>query len=158
MSFGVPDMVRRPASMGLRTLSVALAFGVAMISQVALADQNCGEDVQKLMKRRDAEVARMNAMVQAAHGKKLDPQVFCSQSGGLGAAENALIAYMTKNKDWCSIPDDAIDGLKAAHAKSAGFTAKACTVAAQMRKVKQQEASGAANSGPQSQPLPAGPL
>ena len=151
-------MVLKPAVKGVRLSSVALTFAVTMISSAALADQNCGEDIQKLMKRRDAEVSRMNAMVQAAHGKKLDPQVFCSQSGGLGAAENALIAYMTKNKDWCSIPDDAIDGLKTAHAKSAGFTAKACTVAAQMRKMKQQEASGAANAGPQSQPLPTGPL
>ena len=151
-------MIRQPANIGLRLLSIGLTIGFALISRAALADQNCGEDIQKLMKRRDAEVARMNAMVQAAHGKKLDPQVFCSQSGGLGAAENALIAYMTKNKDWCSIPDDALDGLKSAHAKSAGFTAKACTVAAQMRKMKQQEASGAANAEPQSQPLPAGPL
>ena len=151
-------MVRQSLRLRSGLLSVAAALGFALIAQSALADQNCGEDIQKLMKRRDAEISRMNGIVQASHGKKIDPQAFCSQSGGLGAAENALIAYMVKNKDWCSIPDDAIDNLKAAHAKSAGFTGKACAVAAQMRKLKQQQASGAANAGPQAQPLPAGPL
>ena len=34
---------------------------------------------------------------------------------------------MDKNKDWCSFPDEAINNLKAGHAKNQAFTAKACT-------------------------------
>ncbi len=45
-----------------------------------------------------------------------------------------MLAYMLKNKDWCSIPDEVIDQLKANHAKSLGFTAKACNVAVQIKK------------------------
>jgi methylglyoxal synthase len=72
-------------------------------------------------------------------------------------AETALIAYMEKNKDWCSFPDEAIAQLKEHHAKNMAFSGKACTVAAQMKKMKEQAAqSGPA--GPQAQPLPAGPL
>ena len=56
---------------------------------------------------------------------------------------------MEKNKDWCSFPDEAIAQLKEHHAKNAGFNAKACTVAAQMKKMKEQAAQGAAR--------PAGP-
>jgi hypothetical protein len=138
---------------------LALALGCAIFSQSAVADQNCNEDIQKLAQRREAELAKINNLVKVSQGKKLDPAVFCSQSAGLGSVENALIAYMVKNKDWCSIPDDAINNLKEAHAKSAAFSSKACTVASQMRKMKEQEASGGAGAaGPQAQPLPTGPL
>jgi cytochrome c556 len=137
---------------------VAVAVGAlacAMLSQAAFADQSCGDDIQKLSQRRDAEMAKINKIVQAGKGKKLDPAQFCSQSAGLNAAENAFIAYMVKNKDWCSIPDEIVANLKDIHAKNASFSAKACAVAAQVRKMKEQQASG---SGPHVQPLPAGPL
>ena len=62
---------------------------------------------------------------------------------------------MEKNKDWCSFHDEAIGQLKEHHTKNAGFNAKACKVAAEMKKMKEQAAEGA---GPQAQPLPAGPL
>jgi hypothetical protein len=73
-----------------------------------------------------------------------------------------MLAYMTKNKDWCQIPDDAIANLKASHAKSAEFGGKACTVAAQVEKMKKQAAQAQqqqqAGGAPQEQPLPSGPL
>ena len=118
--------------------------------------QSCAEDLQKLAQRREAELAVINGLVKSAHGKQLDPTVFCSKSAGLNSAENAMIAYMEKNKDWCQVPDEAVTQLKANHAKSLAFTAKACNVAAQMKKMKEQQAQG---GGPQqAQPLPAGPL
>ena len=54
------------------------------------------------------------------------PEQFCVKTVGLLRAEQALIVYMEKNKDWCSFPDEAIDNLKTSHAKNAGFNAKAC--------------------------------
>ena len=62
-------------------------------------------------------------------------------------AEDAMLAYMTKNKDWCQIPDDAINQLKETHAKSVAFGGKACTVAAQMEKMKKQAAQAAQQGG-----------
>jgi hypothetical protein len=104
----------------------------------------------------------INQLVISAKGKKLDPDAFCSHSRPLNAAEEAMLAYMVKNRDWCQIPDDAIAQLKASHAKSVAFGGKACTVAAQIRKMKTQAAQAAqqgANGGqPAVQPLPAGPL
>jgi hypothetical protein len=152
-------MARQSPGLRVALVGVAMTLGCAIFSQSALADQNCGEDIQKLSQRRDAEMAKINKVVQAGKGKNLDPALFCAQSAGLNAAENAFIAYMVKNKEWCSIPDDAINNLKDAHVKSASFSAKACNVASQMRKMKEQEAAGGVGaSGPQVQPLPTGPL
>ncbi len=144
-------MTRRFTTM----LFLALSLGGAGWAAPSYAQQSCGEDLQKLAQRREAELAIINGMVKAAHGKQLDPAVFCAKSAGLNAAETAMIAYMDKNKDWCQIPDEAIAQLKANHAKSVAFSGRACAVAAQMKKVKEQQAQGGA---PQAQPLPTGPL
>ena len=134
--------------------SFVLALAGAAWAAPALA-QSCGDDLQKLGQRRDAEMASINSMIKANGHKQIDPIPFCAKSGGLLAAENAMIAYMEKNKDWCGIQDEMLDTLKSNHAKSAAFAAKACKVAAEMKKAKEQAANG---GGPQAQPLPAGPL
>jgi len=134
---------------------LAVAGFLAGASGAAFADQSCGDDLQKLAQRREAALQSINGLVAAAHGKQLDPAVYCARSAPLSQAEIAMIAYMEKNKDWCQIPDEALAQLKGAHAKSIAFAGKACNVAAQMKKMKEQAAQGA---GPQVQPLPAGPL
>ncbi len=136
-------------------VALALAFAAAF-SAPALAD--CGQDMQKLAQARNVEMQRVNEYAKAFKGKPMDPAGFCAKTAGLLHAEDALIAYMTKNKDWCSFPDEAINNLKAGHVKNAGFNAKACQVAAQIKKMKEQAAQQGAAAGPQAQPLPAGPL
>ena len=111
--------------------------------------------MQKLAEARNTQLEIVNNFAKSFHGKPMDPEQFCAKSAGLVRAESALIAYMEKNKDWCSFPDEAISQLKEHHAKNAQFNAKACTVAAQMKKMKEQAAQG---GGPQAQPLPTGPL
>jgi hypothetical protein len=134
---------------------LALAAGSLSMNGASRAQQSCGDDLKRLSDKRTVELTKINQMVQAAKGKPMNPVQFCSVSGGLNAAENALIGYMEKNKDWCSVPDEVIAALKGNHVKSMAFGAKACAVAAQMKK---QQAAGAANSAPPAQPLPAGPL
>ena len=90
---------------------------------------------------------------QTIQGQAVDPSVFCAKSSGLIAAENAMIAYMEKNKDWCGIPDETLADLKTNHVKSAAFSGKAYKVAAEMKKAKEQAANG---GRPIAQPLPAG--
>lgn len=135
----------------LALLIVGLTAGAAQLAGPAFAQQSCGDDLKRLSAKREVELTRVNNLVRAAKGKPMDPAMFCSQSAGLNSAESALIAYMEKNKDWCGVPDEALEGLKANHLKSLAFSAKACQVAAQMKK---EQAAGAA----QAQPLPAGPL
>ncbi len=128
----------------------------------ALAAQDCATDLGALAARREAALKGINEMVAAAKGKKLDPEAFCARSRPLNVAEEAMLAYMQKNRDWCQIPDDAISQLKETHMKSVAFGGKACTVAAQLRTMK-AKAAQAAQQGQQAgaaqvQPLPAGPL
>jgi hypothetical protein len=143
-----------------KTFAIAIAAAMVCAAAPALASQDCGADMQALAARREAAMKSINEMIVSARGKKLDPDAFCGRSRPLAAAEEAMIAYMQKNKDWCQIPDDALTQLKASHAKSVAFGAKACTVAAQLKKMKQQAAQAQQQAGgqPQEQPLPAGPL
>ena len=136
------------------------ALGAGLILAVGLtgsAYADCGSDMQKLAQARNTQLQVVNDFAKSFHGKPMDPEGFCAKSAGLVRAESALIAYMEKNKDWCSFPDEAISQLKEHHAKNAQFNAKACNVAAQMKKMKEQAAQGG-GAGPQAQPLPAGPL
>jgi hypothetical protein len=133
-------------------------LGTGLLLAVGLtgsAHADCGSDMQKLAQERNAQLEVVNNFAKTFHGKPMDPEQFCAKSAGLIRAETALIAYMEKNKDWCSFPDEAISSLKEHHAKNAQFNAKACSVAAQVKKMKEQAAQG---GGPQAQPLPTGPL
>ena len=137
----------------------ALLFGIviALVCDARSASaQSCGDDLQKMAQKREAAMQGINSVVAAAHGKPLDPEVFCVKTGPLISVETAMIAYMEKNKDWCQVPDEALAQLKAAHTKTLGFSGKACTVAQKIKKMKEQAAQG--GGPPQAQPLPAGPL
>src|SRR5260370_27905331 len=111
--------------------------------------------MQKLDQSRNVDMQKVNDLAKSFHGKPMDPEQFCAKSAGLIRAESALIAYMEKNKDWCSFPDETINTLKTNHAKNAGFNAKACTVAAHVAEAQEEQA--AQGGGPQVQPLPTGP-
>ena len=63
---------------------------------------------------------------------------------------------MTKNKDWCSFPDEAINNSRRATSRT-GLHRQGVQVASQIKKMKAQAAQGG-GGGPQAQPLPAGPL
>jgi hypothetical protein len=148
-------MARQSPPIRLALFLSGLVAGSLILSTTVFAQQTCGEDIKRLSAKREAELNKVNGIVHAAKGKPLDPALFCSQSAGLNSAENALITYMEKNKDWCGVPDEVLGALKANHVKSIAFSAKACSVAAQMKK---REAAGAANGAPQAPPLPTGPL
>lgn len=142
-----------------RAVLLALAATVAALALTASAraDSSCADDLKKLTDRRVVVLNDINGM--AAESKKtkkpLAPDVFCGKARVLNAAEDALLAYMVKNKDWCGVPDEVIASLKASHAKSVEFGGRACVAAANMKKAQEQQAAGAA---PQAPPLPAGPL
>jgi hypothetical protein len=151
------SMARFTPPIRLALFACGLAAGSLTLSAASFAQQSCADDLKRLSDKRGVELDKINALVKAAKGKPMNPAMFCSQSGGLNAAENALIAYMEKNKDWCGVPEEALASLKENHLKSLAFANKACTVAAQMKK---REAAGAngGNGAPQAAPLPAGPL
>ena len=143
-------MIRRRLGLFALTFTTALACGAA-------ARADCGDELQKMAQEREAALKAINGLVAAAKGKQLDPEVFCAKSQPLNVIETKMLAYMDKNKDWCQFPDEIIAQLKATHEKSIAFAGKACKVAAEMKKAKEQAAAGGGGA-PQAQPLPAGPL
>jgi hypothetical protein len=152
------DMARLTPFGRLGLLAVGALIGSLLLSAAALADGSCADDLKKLTDRRVVELNDINALAAAGKKKPIDPTIFCAKSHALNAAEDALIAYMEKNKDWCSVPDEIIANLKQTHAKSLEFGGKACVAAAKFKKMKEQQANGGGNGAPQAQPLPAGPL
>jgi hypothetical protein len=70
------------------------------------------------------------------------------------SVEGEMRAWMIKQKSWCNIPDEVIEGMKAGTAKTAEIAERACEAAAQMKRQQQQPAMGAAPA----MKLPAGPL
>jgi hypothetical protein len=130
-----------------------LLLGVGLPTLVAPAWADCNEDMGKIMQRREAVIQELNASAKATGGK-LDPTSACPRLRKLVGMESDLLTYMNKNKDWCSIPDQAIENAATGHNKTAQTANQACNIAAQMKKAQEQQANGGA--GPTK--LPAGPL
>jgi hypothetical protein len=149
-------LVARPAA---RLAALALMGSIlsANLGSPALAQQACQEDFQRLTQKRMAQIGVLNRLGKAGKGH-MDPIAACPAARTLVGVETEMLNYMEKNKDWCAIPDNVIDGFKAARAKSQGFASQACGVAAKVKQMQAQQRTQAAN--PQSAPLklPAGPL
>ncbi len=111
------------------------------------------------MQKRMAEINSLNQNTKA-HGGKLDPISACPRLRSLAAVEGSVVAYMTKNKDWCSLPDELVSKMTESHTRTLGFAAKACDFAVKMKKAQEQQAAGVQQQQQQQQALklPAGPL
>lgn len=132
---------------------------LAFVGAAAPAFAECQEDIGKIMQERLGLIAQLNKMNTGKGGKgQLDPTLACPKLRTLAAAEGRLVTYLEKNKDWCNVPDQFLDNAKAGRDKSIAFAGKACSVAAQIAKMKQQQAQGGGVGGPQVQKLPTGPL
>ena len=116
---------------------------------------DCNEDIGALTKKRQGIIDQLNQLAQGGK-KQLDPVAACPKLRALVAAERELLAYLTKNKDWCTVPDVAFQNITESSSKSSKVANQACSVAEKMKKAQQQQAAGALNA-PQ-QKLPAGPL
>jgi hypothetical protein len=143
---------RRIGSLRKAVLAV-MASAPFMACSTAYAD--CNQDIGALTKKRQGIIDQLNQLAQGGK-KQLDPVASCPKLRALVAVEQQLLAYLTKNKEWCAVPDEAFQNISASTGKTSKVANQACTVAAQMKKAQQQQAAGALNA-PQ-QKLPAGPL
>ncbi|MFT4096830.1 MAG: hypothetical protein QM651_06885 [Rhodoblastus sp.] len=142
----------------LRVLSLASGVFVLLSSAPALAD--CQTDIQGYMKRRDSVVAQLKGM-QKGGKKQLDPGAACPKFRSLTSIMTETVAYFEKNKEWCQIPDNFVDGAKQQRAQFAKTAGQACGIAAKIEKMKKQAAQQQAQGGgmgQQVQQLPHGPL
>lgn len=139
----------------------AVAAAAVLASAASAADAaTCQQDFKRLASVRQTYIVRLNALSKRGHGK-LDPVAACGILRNLSAAEITLLNYMTANKDFCGVPDQAISNLSSGHAKTISFAGKACGVAAKVARMRKQAAQGGGGggiAGPRPPALPAGPL
>lgn len=143
----------------------AVLLGLLLVFALAPAAgaQSCQEDFQKLSARRMASIAVLNTIGKAGKGK-MDPVAACPAARRLVGAETEMLNYMQKNKEWCAIPDNIVDGFKQARGRSQTLATQACGFAAKVKKMqamqRAQAAASAAGGGGLAAPqkLPAGPL
>jgi hypothetical protein len=131
-----------------------LTFSLSMgLSQPAKAAE-CSEDIGNLSKKRMDIIQSLNKLAKSSAKGQLDPALSCPKLRALAESEKALVDYLAKNKDWCSVPDEAIMNLNKSYMHSKEIAGKACAFAAQEKK---NQASG---SDPLlgGQKLPTGPL
>jgi hypothetical protein len=155
--------MKQAMSTGESWRAIALSIGVAAAALAAsagssLAQSTCQEDFAKLQGAREAQVKSLNALSRGGKAK-IDPGQACPRLRSLAASERTLLDYMVKNKDWCSVPDQAIDTLRKTAARTGQIAAQACNVAVQMKKARAAAEAQARNGGgSQVQRMPAGPL
>ena len=139
----------------LRKAAFAVTAVIPFVGCGAAYATDCNQDIGALTKKRQGILDQLNKLAQGGK-KQLEPIAACPKLRALVAVEHELLAYLTKNKDWCAVPDEAFQNISASTGKSGKVANQACTVAAKMKKAQEQQASGALNA-PQPK-LPAGPL
>jgi len=139
----------------LRKAAFAVTALIPFVGCGAAYATDCNQDIGALTKKRQAILDQLNKLAQGGK-KQLDPVASCPKLRALVAVERELLAYLTKNKDWCAVPDEAFQNVTSSTGKSGKVANQACAVAAKMKKAQEQQASGALNA-PQPK-LPAGPL
>jgi len=145
--------MRRVKRIGAARKALLAAAGFFLLCGGAYAG-DCNEDIGKLSRKRQGIIDELNHLAQGGK-KQLDPIASCPKLRSLVAAERELVAYLTKNKDWCQVPDEALKNVTASAGNTSKIANKACTVAEQMKKAQEQQATGALNA---QQKLPTGPL
>lgn len=126
-------------------------FGFAALSPATAGE--CNQDIGDLTKKRQAVIEQLNKVAKASPKGQLDPIASCPKLRSLAVIEQALAAYLTKNKDWCMVPDTAVTNIEASAKHTQMIAGQACKVAAQIK--KGQQAGAGAAAGPK---LPTGPL
>ncbi len=150
---GAPLAIRRKFVAGIATAALlaiaACTFGLASGSP-AMAGE-CNQDIGALAQKRQGIIAELNKVAKASPRGQLDPLASCPKLRSLAAVEQQLAAYLSKNKDWCMVPDAAVTNIEASAKRTQMLAGKACKVAEQIKKGQQAGAS----TGPK---LPTGPL
>ncbi|WP_298428743.1 hypothetical protein [Rhodoblastus sp.] len=118
--------------------------------------QSCNDDLAALGKSRNTEIEALNA-ISKAHGNKLDPVAACPHLRKMKEVETKMSEYLTKNKEWCNIPDDFYNNFKAAAERTGKIAEQACALAAKAKEMQQNGGGGLGNLPPPPK-LPAGPL
>ncbi|RYB03906.1 hypothetical protein [Lichenibacterium ramalinae] len=146
-----------------RTRAILAGLVTASLFAPMAAQADCNADMGALAAKR----AAINAVLEKnkkEHAGKIDPVAACPQLRALAAAQGAMVSYMTKNKDWCGLPDELVNQSSQAQTQISGFAGKACGMVAKIKQMQAQQATMAQQQQQQQAAqvpqlkLPAGPL
>ncbi|KAA2241056.1 hypothetical protein [Salinarimonas soli] len=121
----------------------ATLAGAAFAASAAMAQNSGCADGQEILAKRRGLIERLNTLNK---NKKMDPRSACKTFGDLVSNGNTAIKWMETNKDWCQVPANLIDGMKADNDRATKFRTQACQAASKVaemeRRAKQQQQSG----------------
>ena len=121
-------------------------------------DSACQAGMAKFTSKREAQMASINALAKAGKGKPMDATAACPRFRALAVTEAQMKAWVLKNKDGCGIPDQIVEQMTTAFAKTPQFAQRACAFAAQAKKQMEMQAQGGGAGAQPQVKLPAGPL
>lgn len=105
------------------TLLAIGAFLFLMASTLKATENECSTG-ETLFGKRAQLIEALNKM-----GAQPTPQEACSKITSLVQNGAVLLTWMRKEKDWCKIPDDLVERLKADHEQSLKLQKQACDAA-----------------------------
>lgn len=114
-------------------LMIAVSTSVIGVSTAHAQGGSCAQG-QKFLQQRQAIIAQINGWAK----KKVDPNTACSVFGRLQNNGAATISWMQTNKDWCQIPEDALNNLTSSQGQIVKNRNAACQAAAQFNKMKKE--------------------
>lgn len=107
------------------TLKIA-AIAVVSALSISSAWADCQSDIVAARGQVEETLKALNAATK----RKADPQTLCPLFRAFSTAEANWVKFLTQNKDWCQIPDEAIKQVSASHKKTNDVRDKVCQVAA----------------------------
>jgi len=103
-----------------------LAGAGPALAQFPGQEPPCMKDFMPL--RNDTEKKAL--AIRAASERKASPKEACSLFSALAAAEAKLVKFSIANAGWCGIPPQAIEQMKAGHARTNTIRGRICQAAA----------------------------
>jgi hypothetical protein len=124
---------------GLAGIIIPLA-AAASIAPAAAQSTDCQELSKHLIERKS--LVEGIQKLGAGKEKKMDPKAACSAFGKLATNGTTTLKWAETNKDWCQIPDQFLQGIKADHEKVVKLRGQACGVAAKQAEMEKRAKSG----------------
>jgi hypothetical protein len=142
-------MSGRPTPRPRRALAglAAVALPAALIGPAgpALAQSAACQQLGTYLTERKSLVD----VVQKLGGKdkKMDPKAACTAFGKLVTNGATTLKWAETNKDWCQVPDQFIEGIRADHEKVTKIRGQACSAAAKQVELEKKARSGQGAGG-----------
>ena len=115
------------------------AAGIIMTAAPAFAQATGCEAGQKILAERNSLGQQLSKITKGDGKKKqIDARAACPLFTKLVANGETGLKWMTDNKDWCQIPDQALEQFSEAHKQIQTVKTQACQAAAKMNEMEKK--------------------